>query len=92
MAAILANFFVALLSTWLNIESSYLAQLCTYTGATHSAKIMPLSIIFLKLQIFLKIHILHFLAHLCTALPVTALIIETSYLANICSYTPSICT
>ena len=29
---------------------------------------------------------------LCTALPVTALIIETSYLANICSYTPSICT
>ena len=30
--------------------------------------------------------------HLCTALPVTALIIETSYLANICSYTPSICT
>ena len=30
--------------------------------------------------------------HLCTALPVTALIIETSYLANICSYTPNICT
>ena len=30
--------------------------------------------------------------HLCTALPVAALIIETSYLANICSYTPSICT
>ena len=30
--------------------------------------------------------------HLCTALPVTALIIETLYLANICSYTPSICT
>ena len=29
---------------------------------------------------------------LCTALPVTGLIIETSYLANICSYTPSICT
>ena len=29
---------------------------------------------------------------LCTALPVTALIIQTSYLANICSYTPSICT
>ena len=84
--------YVALLSTWLNLESSYLAQLCTYTGATHRAKIMPLSIIFLKLQIFLKIHILHFLAHLCTALPVTALIIETSYLANICSYTSSICT
>ena len=30
--------------------------------------------------------------HLCTALPVTALFIETSYLANICIYTPSICT
>ena len=30
--------------------------------------------------------------HLCTALPVIALIIETSYLANICSYTPNICT
>ena len=29
---------------------------------------------------------------LCTALPVTALTIETPYLANICSYTPSICT
>ena len=34
----------------------------------------------------------HWRRHLCTALPVTALIIETSYLANICSYTPSICT
>ena len=35
MAAILANFFVALLSTWLKLEPSYLAQLCIYTGATH---------------------------------------------------------
>ena len=30
--------------------------------------------------------------HLCTALPVTGLIIETSYLTNLCSYAPSICT
>ena len=30
--------------------------------------------------------------HLCTALPVTPFIIGTSYLANICSYTFSICT
>ena len=30
--------------------------------------------------------------HLCTALPVTALIIETWYLGNICIYTPSMCT
>ena len=29
---------------------------------------------------------------LCTALPVTGLIIEASYLTNICSYAPSICT
>ena len=30
--------------------------------------------------------------HLCTALPVTGLIIEASYRTNICSYAPSICT
>ena len=30
--------------------------------------------------------------HMCTALPVTALIIETLYFTNICNYTPSICT
>ena len=29
---------------------------------------------------------------LCTALPVTGLIIEALYLTNICSYAPSICT
>ena len=29
---------------------------------------------------------------LCTALPVTGLIIKASYLTNICSYAPSICT
>ena len=33
MATILANFFMALMSTWLSLEHSYLAQLCTYTGA-----------------------------------------------------------
>ena len=42
-------FYVALLSMWLNLEPSYLAQLCTYTGATHREEIMNLSIIFLKL-------------------------------------------
>ena len=30
--------------------------------------------------------------YLCTAVPVIALIIETSYLTNICIYSPSICT
>ena len=30
--------------------------------------------------------------HLCSALPVTGLIIEALYLINICSYVPSICT
>ena len=43
-----------LLSTWLNLEPSYLAQLCTYTGATHGEETMHLSIIFLKLWIFEK--------------------------------------
>ena len=51
---------MALLTTWLNIESSYLAQLCTYTGATHTQEIMQLWTIFLKLLIFWKIHISHF--------------------------------
>ena len=55
--------YLALLSTWLNLEPSYLAQLCTYTGATHREEIIYLSIIFLKLWIFKKIHILHFLTH-----------------------------
>ena len=41
--------YVALLSTWLNLEPSYLAQLCIYTGATYREEIMHLSIIFLKL-------------------------------------------
>ena len=55
--------YLALLSTWLNLEPSYLAQLCTCTGATHREEITHLSVIFLKLWIFLKIHILHFLTH-----------------------------
>ena len=41
--------YVALLSTWLNLEPSYLTQLCIYTGATYREEIMHLSIIFLKL-------------------------------------------
>ena len=41
--------YVALLSTWLNLEPSYLAQLCINTGATHREEIIYLSIIFLKL-------------------------------------------
>ena len=52
--------YLALLSTWLNLEPSYLAQLCTYTGATHREENIHLSIIFLKLWILKKIHILHF--------------------------------
>ena len=46
-------FYLALLSTWLNLEPSYLAQLCTYTGATHREEIIHLSIIFLSYE-FLK--------------------------------------
>ena len=45
-------FYVVLQSMWLNLEPSYLAQLCTYTGATYREEIMNLSIIFLKLWIF----------------------------------------
>ena len=56
--------YVGLLSTWLNLEPSYLAQSCIYTGATYRGEIMHLSIIFVKLWIFKKFHILHFLAHL----------------------------
>ena len=55
---------VALLSTWLSLEPLYLAQLCIYTGAIHREKIMYLQIIFLKLWIFKKNYILHFLAHI----------------------------
>ena len=44
-----------------------------------------------------RLRLRHRLCHprrrrLCTALPVTGLIIEASYLTNICSYAPSICT
>ena len=56
--------YVALLSTWLNLGPSYLAQLCIYTGATYRGEIIDLSIIFVKLWIFKKFYILHFLAHL----------------------------
>ena len=39
---------VDLLTTWFNLEPSYLAQLCTCTGAIHTQKIMQLWTIFLK--------------------------------------------
>ena len=48
--------YVPLLSIWFNLEPSYLAQLCTCTGATHREEIMHLSIIFLKLRNLKKIH------------------------------------
>ena len=57
-------FYVALLSTWLNLEPSILVQLCINTRAIYREEIMHLSIIFLKLWFFKKNHILHFLAHL----------------------------
>ena len=46
--------YLALLSTRLNLEPSYLVQLCTYTRAIHREEIIHLSIIFLKLRIFKK--------------------------------------
>ena len=55
---------MALLSTWVSLESSYLAQVCTYTGATYRGEIVHLLIIFLKLRIFKIFHILHFIPHL----------------------------
>ena len=51
--------YLALLSTWLNLEPLYLAQLCIYTGATYGKEIIYLSIIFLELRIFKKFYILH---------------------------------
>ena len=55
---------MALLTTWLDLQPSYLAQICTYTGATHTQEIMQLWKIFLKLLIFWKNHISH-LVPLC---------------------------
>ena len=57
-------FYLALLSTWLNLEPSYLAQLCTYTGATYGEEIIDLSVIFFELWIFKNFHILHFFGSL----------------------------
>ena len=56
--------YMALMSTWFSLEHSYLAQLCTCTGAIHCMN--PL-IIFLKLQMFSKNYILHFwlIGHTC---------------------------
>ena len=77
--------YVALLSTWLNLESLYLTQLCIYTGATYREEIIYLSIIFLKLWIFWKIHILHFLSHL-TYMP-KILILHLAYHTHTHTYT-----
>ena len=55
---------VALLSIWLSLEPLYLAQLCIYTGATYKEKNYASAIKFLKLWIFKKNYILHFLAHI----------------------------
>ena len=57
-------FNVALLSIWLSLEPLYLAQVCIYTGTIYKKNIMHLDIIFLKLWIFKKNYILHFLAHI----------------------------
>ena len=51
---------MALLTTWLSLELLYVAQLWTYTGATHTEEIKHLWTIFLKLWIFKDFHILHF--------------------------------
>ena len=71
--------YLALLSTWLSLESSYLPQLSTYTGATHRGWIVHLSIILLKLWIFKKIHILHFLAYLATMPKILKFINDTPH-------------
>ena len=54
---------MAFLSTSLSLEPSYLAQLCTYTGAIYRKEVIYLSIIFLKIWIFKNFQfytILHF--------------------------------
>ena len=53
---------------------------------------MPMSLYNHDLSVMCHCHHHHhcWCWHLCTAVPVIALIIETSYLANICTYIPSI--
>ena len=46
----------------------------------------------LSIMCHCQCHQHHMHQHLCTAIPVTALIIETSYLIDICTYAPSLCT
>ena len=84
MAAILAKFFVALLTTWLSLELSYLAQLCIYTGATHTQVIMQLWTIFLKLELFKNVHILHLFPHAQCVLGYTLQLILIVLLVFIC--------
>ena len=65
--------YLAVLSTWLNLEPLYLAQLCTYTGATYGEEIIYLLIIFLELWIFKNFHILHFFGSLANILKILSL-------------------
>ena len=46
--------YVALLSTWLNLEPSYLTQLCIYTGATYREENYASINNILKVMNFLK--------------------------------------
>ena len=62
MADILVIYaFLPLLPVWLSLEPSYMAQLSIYTGVTYAGEITQLWPLFLKIQIFKKSHILHFL-------------------------------
>ena len=55
--------YLALLTTWLNLKPSYLAQLCSCTGATHREEITKLWTI-LKLK-FLHIFCTYWPGHIC---------------------------
>ena len=71
---------MALLSTWLNLEPSYLAQLCIYTGATLREEIMhPTSNILEIMNFWRKIHILHLLRSFDIYAKDTKFINGTSY-------------
>ena len=90
---------VALLTTWFNLEPSYLAQLCICTGAIHTKNYAAVDNI-LKIIIFKDFHILHFppmhnvlfeyrTIHFTLLVSVDSpLITETSYLVHTCTYTP----
>ena len=70
-----------------------LSLICPTTGFL-AYLVMSLCIILCPLCVCRPCHqhwCWHHSCHLCTALPVIALIIETLCLGNICIYTPSIC-